>query len=390
MVSVKQTPEHSLRIGVVGTGYIARGYVLACQHASDISVSRILTRRPLNTLGDFPQAELATDSVADLIEHSDMVLECSGDVVHSTEIIEQVIQAGLPVVTMNAEFHVTTGSYFVDKGLLSEAEGDQPGCTAALQRDAEQMGFKTWVYGNVKGFQNLTPNLEEMKYWSGKQGISLPMVTASTDGTKLQFEQALMANFYGVDILNDGLTGIDSTDLDSSAMELGRMAQSYGRPISDYVIVAGSKTRVFLVAEHEDYAVADLQYMKMGDGPLYLLEHGRNLCHFEINKTVRQLRDTATALLHNGNKPSVSVATVAKHDLASGTTIKNGVGSFDVRGTSVRIKEHQGHVPIGLLHDARLVRPVEAGQVLTWDDIELPDTRAREIWRTIENQACSR
>ena len=98
---------------------------------------------------------------------------------------------------MNSEFHVTVGSYFVDKGLVTEAEGDQPGVLAQLHEEAISMGFKPLVYGNIKGFLNENPTADDMEYWGNKSGISLDMVTSFTDGTKVQIEQTLVANGLG-------------------------------------------------------------------------------------------------------------------------------------------------------------------------------------------------
>ena len=50
---------------------------------------------------------------------------------------------------------------FVERGLLSEAEGDQPGCLAALAEDAVATGFQPLVYCNMKAFLNRDPNPEE-------------------------------------------------------------------------------------------------------------------------------------------------------------------------------------------------------------------------------------
>jgi predicted homoserine dehydrogenase-like protein len=102
---------------------------------------------------------------------------------------------------MNAEFHVTAGSYFHGRGLLSEAEGDQPGAFAAHNQFVIEMGFGPLLYCSLKGFLDHAPSREQMMYWSAKQGISLPMVTASTDGTKVQIEQALVANALEAAIL---------------------------------------------------------------------------------------------------------------------------------------------------------------------------------------------
>src|SRR5690606_23422997 len=129
--------KHPLpRIGLSGTGFIARSFAhMVMRHAPDMRLEKVLTRRSPSALTDFPTHGSVTNSIDELIEHSDLVFECSGDVLHSTVVIERAMAAGRPVVTMNSEFHVTTGSWFADRGLLTEAEGDQPGCLAALREN---------------------------------------------------------------------------------------------------------------------------------------------------------------------------------------------------------------------------------------------------------------
>ena len=46
-----------------------------------------------------------------------------------------LVRAGRPVVTMDSELQVTTGSYFVGQGYITEADGDQPGCLARLHEE---------------------------------------------------------------------------------------------------------------------------------------------------------------------------------------------------------------------------------------------------------------
>jgi predicted homoserine dehydrogenase-like protein len=78
---------------------------------------------------------------------------------------------------------------------------------------------------------------------------------------------------------------------------------------------------------------------------------------------------------------------VAKRDLRPGEQIPYGIGSFDARGVCVRIEEHAGHLPIGLLRDASIRRKVERGQILTFDDVELPDSLALTAWLESERRA---
>ena len=108
---------------------------------------------------------------------------------------------------MDAELQITSGTYLSTLGVLTEAEGDQPGALAALHREALAMGFRPLVYGNLKGYLNHQPKLEDMQYWAQFQGISLDQVTAFTDGTKLQIEQVLVANGLGATIACRGCWG---------------------------------------------------------------------------------------------------------------------------------------------------------------------------------------
>jgi predicted homoserine dehydrogenase-like protein len=103
-------------------------------------------------------------------------------------------------------------------------------------------------------------------------------------------------------------------------------------------------------------------------------------------KTVDRVFRGGGVLLDNSTEPTISVSTIAKRDLKPGETIKKGIGSFDVRGIAVRIKDHKGHVPIGLMKNAVIKRPVARGAELTFDDVELPESLAVNVWKSIENK----
>jgi predicted homoserine dehydrogenase-like protein len=346
-----------------------------------------LTRRAPQECPDFPSPERLTNSVDDLIEHADVCVECSGDALYGTDVLAPVMAAGLPVVTMDAELQVTTGSYFARRGMITEAEGDQPGCLAALRENALRMGFRPLVYGNIKGFLNLTPTPDEMRYWSERQGISLTQVTAFTDGTKVQIEQALVANGLGAGIALPGLLGVASDDLAGGARTLADFAQCLGHPLSDYVLSPRSPAGVFIVAEHDEEQRRYLQYLKMGEGPYYVLLQPHHLCHLEIVKTIRRVLDGGGVLLNNGANPSVSVAAVAKEPLRRGEFIPRGIGSFQVRGIAVDRCDAPEHVPIGLLANAVVTRDIGPDEVLTFDSVELPESLALDAWRETVAQA---
>ncbi len=369
------------KIGVIGSGFIAEGLVELLANHKDYELSGILTRTDIHNRTDFPQSHLLTNELEKLIERSDLIVECSGDAIYATDSIDRILKASIPVVTMNSEFHVTTGSYFADKGLITEAEGDQPGVLAMLHEEALDMGFKPLVYANIKGFLNENPTKEDMEYWAKKSNLSLEMVTSFTDGTKVQIEQVLVANGLGAGIIQDGLVKLPDDNMLHGGSILADKAKELGYPVSDYLLSATLPAGVFLIVEHDEAQKAPLKYYKLGDGPYYVLERTYHLCHLEILKTIKRVLTGGGVLLNNSSHPKFSVATIAKKDLHTGEKISHGIGSFDVRGIAVNMKNNPSHIPIGLLADATLLNDIKEGEMIGFEDVDIPDSLALNIWK---------
>jgi predicted homoserine dehydrogenase-like protein len=111
--------------------------------------------------------------------------------------------------------------------------------------------------------------------------------------------------------------------------------------------------------------------------------------HLEILKTIKRVVRERRILLDNSALPVASVCSVVKRDLKPGDRIASGIGSFDVRGETVRIADTSGHLPIGLLADAVIKHPLKRGDIIGMDDVELPDSLALQAWREIEKRVLS-
>jgi len=371
------------KIGIIGTGFIGNGLLKTLHLFPDMEISAVLTRRNLN---DFPEQSYYTNSLQELIDKSELVVECNGDPVYATGLVSKILEAGIPVVTMDAELHITAGSYLSQKGIFTEAEGDQPGTLAALQRDLVTMGFVPLVYGNLKGFLNFYPTPEEMHYWAEVQGISLEQVTGFTDGTKVQIEQVLVANGLGAVIAQKGMYGYLSEDVEEGSKRLAERAKEIGKPISDFLLNDPKAKKkfpagVFITAEYADNQARALKYLKLGEGPFYTLIRNYHLCHLEIPKTIHQVLNGNGVLLDNSQKPTASVCVIAKKELEPGTLLRRIDRNFLIRGEAIAIKEAPQHVPIGLMSNVRIKRHVKSGQMLTFDDVEIGDTPALEGWK---------
>ena len=375
-----------LRVGVIGTGFVARHFAYEVERRPSYAVTSVLTRRPLDSCREFPRQEALTDSLDALIEASDVVLECTGDALYAAETVGRILEAGTPVVTLNSEFHVTVGSHFVERGLLSESEGDQPGSLAALHEDAVAVGLTPLVYANMKAFLNRSPQPDEMAYWAKRQNYSLEMVTSFTDNTKLQIEQCLVANGLGAGIAQEDLIGPETGDIQEGAKILAETAEKLGYPISDYILDRNLPHGVFVVGRHDERQAVALRNLKMGEGPYYTLKKNYCLVHLEVFKTINRITRERRVLLNNSAIPRIGLASVAKRELKPGDYIERGCGSFDLRGICVNIVDRPGHVPICLACRLHIRRNVEPGQVLTFDDVELPESQALDSWRAIEDR----
>ncbi|HBH12701.1 MAG TPA: NAD(P)-dependent oxidoreductase [Clostridiales bacterium] len=371
------------KIGIIGTGFVGGGLKKTINLLPDMEVVSVLTRRDLI---DFPDEDLYTHSVQELIDKSDIIVECNGDPVYATEIVCKILDAGLPVVTMDAELQITSGSYLSSLGLITEAEGDQPGALAAMKRNLVSMGFEPLVYGNLKGFLNLNPTHKEMEYWSRVQGISLEQVVGFTDGTKVNIEQALVANGLGAIIAKQGMFGLESDDIITDSKKLALKAKEIGQPISDYLLQSPQATKkfpagVFITAEYSQEQAPALKYLKLGKGPYYTLIRNYHLVHLEIPWTIRQVLSHQDVLLDNSSNPTASVCAVAKKVLKPGTVIRRYDRNFQVRGEAISIKDAPNHVPFGLVKDLVVKHTIEPGQILEFDDLEVPPSKAYDAWR---------
>lgn len=366
-------------VGIVGTGFIATGLFNMINQSEDFIVSKVFTRRPLNSIDGMPQGVL-TSSLEDFIENTDIVFECSGDVLHATDVILEATKNHKKVVTINSEFHITAGSYFTKRGHhVTEADGDQPGCFARMKLEFEGMGFKPIAYVNLKGFLNPNPTLEEMEYWSKKQQLNLNQVVSFTDGTKLQIEQALVANGLGATIAQNGMIGATVEtlyDLDYMV----EASEKAGQPISDYVLCKGSPPGMLIVAKNREAeklpGYLPFSRLRTTKDRAYVLLRPYHLVYLEALNTLRKVVNDEPLLLNNSAAPTITVAAVAKRKISSGETIKHGAGGFDVRGMAVKIHENRNAMPICLLKKTKVIRSIEEGQIIQFDDVEIQQSSA--------------
>src|SRR3989454_4629442 len=141
----------------------------------------------------------------------DVVVDVTGSVEFGAHIILEAFQFGKPAVLMNAEVDSTIGPilrvYAKKHGtILSACEGDEPGVQMNLYRWVKGLGLIPRVIGNVKGLQDPYRNPTTQQGWAERWGQNAAMVTSFADGSKISFEQSIMANATGFRVKSRGMS----------------------------------------------------------------------------------------------------------------------------------------------------------------------------------------
>jgi predicted homoserine dehydrogenase-like protein len=326
-------------------------------------------------------------------EGIDALIEVTGAVEFGAQAVMEAIAHRKHVIMMNAELDGTIGpilKVYADKAgvILSACDGDQPGVEMNLYRFVKSIGLTPLLCGNIKGLQDPYRNPTTQEVFAKRWGQKAHMVTSFADGTKISFEQAIVANATGMTIAKRGMLGYDfagHVDEMTNMYDVEQLKELGG--IVDYVVGAKPGPGVFVFATHDDPKQRHyLNLYKLGEGPLYSFYTPYHLCHFEVPLSVARAVLFQDAVMSPIAGPLVDVVTTAKIDLKAGETL-DGIGYYMTYGQceSSNIVQEQNLLPIGLAEGCRLKRDIPKDQVLTYDDVELPEGRLGDKLRAEQN-----
>ncbi|MFU8862187.1 MAG: NAD(P)H-dependent oxidoreductase [Cyclonatronaceae bacterium] len=322
-------------------------------------------------------------------EMIDILLEVTGSVEFGAQVVLEAFRHGKDVVLMNAELDATLGPIlrvYADKHgvIMSACDGDEPGVQMNLVRWVSGLGLTPRVIGNIKGLQDPYRNPETQKAWAERWEQNPAMVTSFADGSKISFEQAIVANATGFVTRTRGMSR--GQKYEGDIMNIGSLydideVRSLGG-IIDYV-VGTPHTKVFCLAEHPDPKQQHyLNLYKMGEGPLYPFFVPYHLVHFEVHNAIARVALFRDSVARPLGGPVVEVCAVAKTGLKSGQVLDD-YGMFMTYGEAVNTPEmsNKRYLPEGLVEGCILKRDIAKDQVITYDDVELPANRLADSLR---------
>ncbi len=404
----RELKNNPVKVALVGVGFMGRGFVNQVENSTPgMRVAAICNRTQANAQRAYREAGVENftlvDSAAALDKvvaaggyaitsdyrvicealEVDVIVEATGAVEYGAHIVTCAIKNKKHVVLLNAEVDATVGPLLAKKAeaagvVLTGCDGDQPGVEMNLVRFVEGIGLKPLVCGNIKGLQDPYRNPTTQEGFAARWGQDPAMVTSFADGTKVSFEQALVANATGMTVHKRGMKAMDFT---GHVNELTKMydveeLKQMGGAV-DYVIGAQPAPGVFVLATQDDPRQQHyLNYYKMGEGPLYAFYTPYHLCHFEVPTTCARAVLFGDAAIKPLGSPMVEVVATAKVDLKKGQTL-DGLGGYDTYGQAERadITSREKLLPMGVALGCTLLRDVPKDQVLTYDDVQLPEGR---------------
>ncbi|MFW5734135.1 MAG: NAD(P)H-dependent oxidoreductase [Oceanidesulfovibrio sp.] len=406
----RQSRGEPIRVGMVGAGFMARGTARQIAgHVPGMVLSAICNRtrdraeamcREVGVRNvehaDDPQAIARvagqggcaiTDDYVVLCESEavDVVLEMTGHVEYGAHIALKAFDSGKPFVTMNAELDATVGPLLKRKAdeagvVYTLADGDQPGVEMNLYRFVTGLGGRPVLCGNIKGLHDPYRNPTTQEGYARKWNQNVYMVTSFADGTKISFEQALVGNAVGMTVAKTGMLGPTvpaGTPVEEAAQWYPHEELLEGPGIVDYVVGASPAPGVFILAVFDDDIQQEyLKYLKLGDGPLYCFYTPYHLCSFEVPGSVARAVLYGDATIAPKGEPYVDVVAAAKTALEPGATI-DGLGGYSTYGLceSYRESRRMNLLPMGLAEGCVLKRAVPKDQIITRDDVDIPEGR---------------
>jgi predicted homoserine dehydrogenase-like protein len=418
----REAEKNPVRVAMIGAGFMGRGIALQIiESTPGMDIVAICNRHVDGAKRAYREAGISAFEIADnlndlenrisrglysIVEDPmllckahgiDVIVEVTGAVEFSARVAFEAIQNKKHVVLMNAELDATVGPilkvYAQRAGVvLTNVDGDQPGVEMNLYRFVKGIGVKPVLCGNIKGLQDPYRNPTTQEGFAKKWGQNPAMVTSFADGTKISFEQALVANATGMTIGKRGMFGPtvpSGTPLSQVLHDLYPLdVLSSGPGIVDYVVGAEPNPGVFVLGMHENPLQKHyLNLYKLGEGPLYLFYTPYHLCHFEVPLTCARavlFHDAAVTPL---GAPLVEVVATAKIDLAEGTVL-DGIGHYMTYGQceTAEVTSDQRLLQMGLAEGCILKHPVPRDQVLTYDDVIVPENRFCDQLRQEQNE----
>lgn len=408
MNKLKERKENnkSIKIALAGAGLMGKGLVSQLTRVEGMEPALVIDRNIEKTIESYKLAgidELDIVEVENLEEldenlkkgkyivcrdidllslsdQIDIVIDATGNPETGAKIALDSINNGKDIIMLNVETDMVVGPILnkkaKEKGVVyTGTAGDEPGSVKELYDFAKLSGFE--VIGIGKGKNNpidyeATAKILESE--AKKSGVNPRMLTGFVDGTNTMIELTVMANATGFIPDIRGARGLTATVDELADMfrlkEDGGMMNKSG--VVDYV--HGIAPGVFAIVTSELPQIhRQMKFLKMGDGPYYILYRPFHLTSLETPISVARAVIDRQATIAPIDGPVCDTITVAKKDMKAGESF-DFIGGDTVYGSidTYEIARKENLLPIGLINtNTKAKVDIKKGEYITYDMVEL-------------------
>ncbi len=408
MNKLKELKENnnSIKIALAGAGLMGKGLVSQLTRVEGMKPALVIDRNIEKTIESYKLAGIDESDIVevknlkeldenlkrdkyivcrdiDLLSLSnqiDIVIDATGNPETGAKIALDSINNGKDIIMLNVETDMVVGPILSkkakEKGVIyTGTAGDEPGSVKELYDFAKLSGFE--VIGIGKGKNNpidYEATAKTLESEAKKSGVNPRMLTGFVDGTNTMIELTVMANATGFipDIRGaHGLTAsVDELPDMFRLKEDGGMMNRSG--VVDYV--HGIAPGVFAIVTSELPQIhRQMKFLKMGDGPYYILYRPFHLTSLETPISVARAVINRQATIAPIDGPVCDTITVAKKDMKAGENF-DSIGGDTVYGSidTYETARKENLLPIGLINtNTKAKVDIKKGEYITYDMVEL-------------------
>ena len=312
----------------------------------------------------------------------DVIIDATGNPNIGTLFALEVMKNGKHIVMLNVEADITIGRFLKEEArkagvVYTGAAGDEPACTLEIIGFAKSLGFNIVAAG--KGKNNplkIDAVPADYEKEASERNMNARMLVEFVDGSKTAIEMVAIANATGLVPDVPGMHGPTATLEELASMlcprEDGGVLHRKG--VVDYSIGKGVAPGVFCIIETRHPRVLERMIdLKVGKGPYFTIFRPYHLTSLEVPLSAARAVVYKRADMEPLDHPVAEAVAVAKSDLGLGQSL-GMIGENDYRGFAMTWEgaRAKGALPLGLAERAKVVKPVKAGDFLTYENC-VPD-----------------
>ncbi len=310
--------------------------------------------------------------------HIDVIIDATGNPNVGALIALAAMKNGKHIVMLNVEADITIGRFLKDEArkagvVYTGAAGDEPAATIELVGFAQSLGFEIVAAG--KGKNNplnfeATPDAYEEE--ARQRNMNARMLVEFVDGSKTMIEMTAVANATGLTPDVPGMHGPKATREELAQVlctrEDGGILHKSG--VVDYSIGKGVAPGVFCIVKPRHPRVLERMIdLKVGPGPCFSLLRPYHLTSLEVPLSAIRAAKNHAPDMEPIERPVAECAAIAKRDLQPGMT-RGKIGEYDYRGFAMTWTDARDRaaMPIGIAERAKVLKPIKAGEQLTYEN----------------------